>query len=329
MNKKFIFITIKIIVSGALIYWILTRVSLEEVFAAMANARTGVLVVAFLMYFVGYSITAIRWRLLLHAQGVEVPLFRLVQSFMVALFFNNFLPSTIGGDAVRVYDSWRFSGSKTRAVAVVFTDRVFGMLALMLIATLAAMVSEDVVKLAPNLQLWLGLILAGLVAVVGAIFFTDKLSHLLLKGLDNAPVGLLRKLGDKLTDVIQAFHGRHDVASKALGLSILLQVNVIIHFFLIGYALQLSVPVLAFFVIIPIAIVIMMLPVTINGIGLRESVFVFLLGAYGVSQADAVAFAWISFGFVILQGVVGGVVYALRNESSSQKDSKMKSTSYK
>jgi len=239
---------------------------------------------------------------------------------MVALFFNNFLPSTVGGDAMRVYDSWRFGGSKTRAVAVVFTDRIFGMLALMVIATLAAMMSEDVAKIAPNLYWWLGLTLAGLMVVVGVIFFTDKLSRLLLKGLANAPVTILRKLGEKLTDVVQAFHGRHDVAVKALGLSILLQVNVIIHFYLIGYALQLSVPMLAFFVIIPIAIVIMMLPVTINGIGIRESVFVFFLGTYGVAQVDAVAFAWISFGFVITQGVVGGIVYALRNESVSPKN---------
>ena len=77
-------------------------------------------------------------------------------------------------------------------------------------------------------------------------------------------------------------------------------------------ALEFPIPFNHFFLIIPLSIFIMMLPISINGIGIRESIFAFFFLSYGVSKPEAVAFAWLVYGITILQGVVGGIVYALR-----------------
>ena len=78
-----------------------------------------------------------RWRVLLRAQGYEAPLRHLSASYLVANFFNNFLPSNIGGDVVRVRDSSRLTGSTTTSVAIVAIDRILGFGALYVLALLA------------------------------------------------------------------------------------------------------------------------------------------------------------------------------------------------
>jgi hypothetical protein len=99
---------------------------------------------------------------------------------------------------------------------------------------------------------------------------------------------------------------------KALVLSMLLQVNVIIHYYLIALALGLSLPFYSFFLIIPLATVIMMVPISVNAIGIRENVFAFFFAPFGILVPQAVAFAWLAYGMVLIQGVLGGIVYGLR-----------------
>jgi len=307
--KRALVLPLKLAVSAGLIYVILRGVALEAVWRALGRADPWLLALAFAMFFLGYGITAWRWRILLAAQGVQAPLGYLVRSFMVAIFFNNFLPSTIGGDAVRVYDSWRAGGGKARAVAVVFTDRLFGMSALLLLAALALWWAPPAVAGLAGLRGFLALALLGVGGLLVAFFRGLGLPWLERWRRHPGPAG---RVLDRLAEAVAAFRGRRDVVAKALGLSLLLQANVILHYLLIGWALHLPVPWPAYFLIVPIAILTMMLPVSINGIGVREGVFVFLLGLYGVARPEALALAWIAFGFVLAQGVLGGVVYALR-----------------
>ena len=83
---------------------------------------------------------------------------------------------------------------------------------------------------------------------------------------------------------------------------------------IVASALGLSVSLMAFFLIVPIAIVVMMIPVSINGIGVREGLFVLLLGVHGVPQAESLAYAWIIYALLLLQGLIGGVVFAFRRD---------------
>ena len=110
------------------------------------------------------------------------------------------------------------------------------------------------------------------------------------------------------------FSGRRDLLVRAFGLSLLLQLNVIVHFIIVSRALGIDIPVLAMFTVIPLSIFVTMLPVSINGIGLREGVFVFFFSTYGIDAVEAIAFAWIALGFVMLQGVIGGILFAARGE---------------
>lgn len=308
-------VVLKVALSAGLIYWILRDADLESVWATIAGANRGLLTLAFMSYFVGYYLTANRWGLLLRAQGIIAPVFYLCKSFMVAVFFNNFLPSTVGGDAVRMFDSWRLGNSKTDAVTVIFVDRFIGMLALLAFALVGALLADGLSDLIPLLGVW---IVAGTVAAFALAFFIFFPPQSLLDHLSERPIPLPRKLQGIVSKIINAvalFRGRYDALLPAAGLSLLLQANVVLHYFLVSEALGLSVPFYSFFVIVPIAIFIMMVPISINGIGVRESVFAFFLAAYGVGQSEAVAFAWTIYGLILLQGVLGGLVFAFRRWS--------------
>jgi len=231
---------------------------------------------------------------------------------MVSFFFSSFLPSTIGGDTVRAYDAWRVGKSKTGAVAVVLVDRFLGIVALMLfvMATLPA-----AKKLSANLPfLYPGAVLgtALMLLIVWIIFFPSPFKSVLTARIRSPLPRKLQDLLDTIINAFLAFQGHTYALVRAMTVSLFLQAFTVIHFYMIAKALDFPVSIHMFFLIIPLAIFIMMLPMSINAIGVRESVFVFFFANFGISNTEAIAFAWLVYGIVILNALLGGIVYALR-----------------
>ena len=314
MQKKTLFLLLKISLSVALILWITQDVALDSVFAVITDSSGSLLILAFSLFFIGYVIAAFRWRTLIRVQDGDAPIFFLVRSFMVALFFNNFLPSTVGGDVVRMYDSWRLGNSKTDAVTVVLVDRFLGVIVLFCFALLALVFDETVAGEVPFITAW---VTAGLAGMGIATWLFLKIPVSTMQRLSFAKNGVMARVGGILEKVHRSFQAYRQAPSailRALGLSVLLQVNVVVHFILVARAVGIDVPVESMFLIIPVAVFIMMVPISINAIGVREAVFVFLFSLYGVQSVEALAFAWIAYSFTLLQGVLGGLVFALRRE---------------
>jgi len=141
-------------ISGGLMYWILQGTDLREIIYSIQAAHLPLLVAAFSLSFLGYFISVNRWRILLKAQGISARVYYLIKSFMVSTFFNNLLPSTIGGDVIRVYDTWRLGVPKGSALAVILVDRFLGLLALMLVAVLGFFASNSFAGEIPFLSVW-------------------------------------------------------------------------------------------------------------------------------------------------------------------------------
>jgi uncharacterized protein (TIRG00374 family) len=235
----------------------------------------------------------------------------LICSLLVGHFFNNLLPSTIGGDAFRVYDIARYSKKNMQSVIAVVTERMMGTLALATIALLAVIFGFWVVKGVYAFN-WL---VSGffLIILISFLIFTNQ------NFVDNV-TQVFRKL--KLNKISKKIREAYDVynfmKSKRNALwvvfiiSVILQINVVIHYYFISISLNLGISILYFFIIIPIVLIVLLLPISINGIGVREGSYVFLMALVGVPGQKAIAFSWLAFGLIVLIGVVGGVVFALR-----------------
>ena len=308
---------LKLTISIGLVGWIIQDVDFGDIGEIFAQADVDLLVLAFSLFFIGYFLTAVRWRLLMSTHGLKPPLLVLVQSFMVGIFFNNILPSTIGGDLSRMYDAWRIARDKTMAVSVVLVDRFLGVLALILWAVLAVLISQEIRAL-PAVYVPV-IIVFVLATVLVAILFgrprdsVDKANAWLRRVLERGPAYIARSV-IKVLDAVDPYYQHNKVLLRALSVSLVLQFNVIIHFWLIARALDMEISILAMCVVIPCSLMIMMLPISVNAIGVREVTFVYFLSLFGISGEKALVFAWIAFVFVLLQGLLGGVVFALRRK---------------
>src|SRR4029079_8680305 len=160
----------------------------------------------------GYFVSVRRWRLLIRSQGGDAPLPFLVRSFLVGVFFNNFLPSTIGGDTVRVLDTARTGVGRAKAVAIVFVDRFVGLLALMLFAVLG------VLKV-PSLYTWVIGGAAGLALIAVLVF------------------GLPRIVATRFS-----FQWPVSVLARAFAWSLLLQTLVVLNGYFLSRALHVPIP---------------------------------------------------------------------------------------
>src|SRR5215212_9073918 len=129
---------VKAIVSVGLLWVLFSRVDVGRLWSVARQASISWLAAALALYFLMVLASVVRWGVLLRAQHVRLPYSFLTQSFLVATFFNNFLPSNIGGDVVRITDTARAAGSKTLATTVVLIDRGIGLLGLALMAATGA-----------------------------------------------------------------------------------------------------------------------------------------------------------------------------------------------
>jgi hypothetical protein len=301
----------KAVVSIALIWYLLSTTEFSAVFASLTSASPFWLLLSFVTLFLGKIITSYRWQVLLKAQDIDIPLRFLIGSVFVGQFFNSFLPTTIGGDAMRAYDTASMSKDSTKSVVSVFADRLIGVFALALLALLALVLGftsgQDVSFYVLPVLLLFFLCSFGIL-----LLFNERLLAFLGKLL-----GLLRlnKVANKLEEAYQSINilkKEPGVLVLAFLASLVLQINVIFFYYFIGVSLDLGVSFLYFAMIVPVALVVLLVPFSINGIGIREGIFVYLLTGLGVQTKDAIALSWISFGLILTQGIIGGIIFALR-----------------
>ena len=252
---------------------------------------------------------------ILKAQNINSTIYFLVKSYMVSTFFNNFMPSIIGGDTIRAYDSWRLGRNKVGAILVVSTDRILGILALMLFALGAILVSNKTATNFPSHYMWIPLVTIGTVILLYVLL----LSNWKIDRKFKFPFfGKLNKVIEQIKNVFLSFRDRKDTLLIGFILSMLLQTNVIIHYYLIAKSLDFSISLMNFFVIIPLALFVMMIPISVNAIGVRENIFVFFFTPFGITESEAIAFAWLAYGIIVFHGVIGGVVFAIRKRIDSE-----------
>lgn len=307
---------LKAVVSLGLIAWIISGANLKEVAASVRGVSLPWLGLAVTLQLLGPAIISLRWKGLLAAKGVCPSWMYLYKSTLVSGFFRQFLPSIVGGDAIRGVDAWKAGAGKGLAVTSLVVDRLLGLVALALFAVVALMFSSsDLIERIPGVRLWALLGLLGTLTMTVVLFapvsWTQGPVQVVLGKL---PGFLSRKLG-KMWGALTVYSGHHAALGRAFGLSLLLQANVVTFYWAISQSLGLSIGYEHFYVIVPIAIFVMMAPISINGIGLREGVFTFLLAeVFLTTRSEALALAWIEYGIFLGFGLLGGVIYALRRQ---------------
>jgi len=247
------------------------------------------LLAALLIYALNVIAATWRWRLLLGAQRVRVGARSLLGSYLVAGFFNNFLPSNIGGDVIRIGDTARAAGSKTLATTVILVDRGLGLMALVLVAAVGATAAGNLHQqaAAPIWPSWLwALFLVGAAASAPAVFAPDGFGRLLQPLTVFHPEWVGDRI-DKLTGALARFRDQPSALLGCFGGAVFVQTTMVVFYFAVSYALHLNVALSDLAVVVPVSFVVQMLPVSVGGFGVREATFSFYFTRIGHSLASA------------------------------------------
>jgi uncharacterized membrane protein YbhN (UPF0104 family) len=278
---------LRLLGSAALVAVLAWWIDWGKAAAAVGRANGWLWLAGLGVYLLAQAASALRWRLLARAQGFGGSYGRYLAYYFIGMFFNLLLPTSVGGDVVRTWHLARREGDalpkeRRRAAAFlsVFGDRANGLLALVAVAGVAALCCPAA------LPAWVGWTVAGLVA--GAAV-----------GLASLPwLGRLGSLHPRLRVVadaaaVYARNPRTLLAATALSLGV--QAASAVLAWLMGAALGLPVPPAYYGVVAPLTALLALLPISVNGVGLREAAAVLLLAPLGVGPAEAVTFSVLTF----------------------------------
>jgi uncharacterized membrane protein YbhN (UPF0104 family) len=303
--------TAKLAISAAILIWLFGKTDLSDVWRRARHADALWVVAALGLYGLMILISAWRWRLLLEAQGAPGPMRRLTGSWLVATFFNNFLPSNIGGDVIRVADSVQLTRSRTAAATVVLVDRAIGLAALLVVAAAGTwLAARNGIPVPASNYVWiaaLGAVLAGLPTLVwpqvlGRVLSPLAALHPELVGTRvDRFVGTVERLGADPARLWQAIVG-----------ALVVQVVLVAYHLAIAHAIGTPLAWDLGLVIVPVSLVMQMAPVSVNGFGVREAVFSYFFARLGLPADAALALSLMSAALIMLFSLSGGLVFLVR-----------------
>ena len=261
---------------------------------------------------VGHSLLLVvsgwRWRRLLVTQNVHASTWQLTLSCLVANFFNNFLPSNIGGDVVRIADTATLTGSRTVATAVVLLDRVLGLIALFAVAATGSLLLRH--ALPGTGYLWILLVLAAVSAAI--VLAQPALVPRLLQPLTRVRKDWVSERLDRLEAMLARVGGHRLHVAQAFAGALVVQLLVVLFYVCVAQGLHIDLPLRDALVIVPVSLVIQLAPVSINGFGVREAVFSYLFVRLGHAVDAGLALSIAGAALLILASLPGGLLFLTR-----------------
>jgi uncharacterized protein (TIRG00374 family) len=306
-------LALRLLVSALLLGYLLKISAFTGIAAAFERMQPAYLLGFCLLYYFAVGIQALRWKILLREWGIESRVPALFRRIMVGLFLNNFLPGSIGGDLYRVYAGGREAGRVEAVAATIFYERVFGYGSLVTLGLAMLLARADP---AGDWPFWLLLVgaLAGLLTLV-ALAAVPAFERFAARLGERLP--LARRL--RLQDWLNSFRFKVRLPAALAGIvviSYLIQFADVSSFRLVAAAMQLQVKYTDLLLFVPLLYLAVILPVSVNGIGVREAVFVAFAAIWGVSRPDAVAYSLTVFALGLACSLAGGVLYWLERPAA-------------
>jgi uncharacterized membrane protein YbhN (UPF0104 family) len=258
----------------------------------LARERLAFFAAAVGLFVAGQMMSSYRWQLLARISGLGGPWRDYLTYYFIGMFTNLFVPGLIGGDAARALYLGRHHQRIGEAVASVMADRGLGLLTLFWFAAACAI-------LVTGVQLPRGVI--GTTIAVGLLTLLGFLATPIVARL----AGYLPARLARMVDLATPYLRRPVALVPAIVLSLILQASLAVCQYLLARGLGLNVPLAAFMLCVPIANVFASLPITLNGLGVRETAYLVLFSLVGIGKADAIALSLLYFAATMLGGLTG------------------------
>jgi uncharacterized protein (TIRG00374 family) len=293
---------IKILVSIGLLALIAYHVDIHAVLGVIAHSRPWLLLPALLIQLCSFLLAAFRWSLIMHSLDFEAPLPFYVRSYLKGTFFNQALPTSIGGDALRVLEAGRLGRGKREAFYGVFIDRIVGLLGLIVLNLAAIAYHPLLLQSRPAIHyVIVGVALLG-IAGVFVLAFLGKL-HVLSR---NRITRLLFDLSNRL----RAVYHNLTAISIQLVLSVMIHLLAMLAIYFIGLAVGLDYSLMVYLVIVPPVILLTIVPISLAGWGVREGAMIGLFVLIGAQKPPVLSMS-VLYGLLLIVASMPGMYYFL------------------
>lgn len=309
--RRIVVLVLKVAVSTALLWFVLRGTDLASLWQRVRGMQVAWLLLALGTYGLMMMVGVWRWHGLLRAQHVEVGQRRLIESMWVSLFFNNFLPSNIGGDVIRIADTATAAGSKTLATTIVLVDRGLGLVALLVIATIGSVAALAGGIAVPGAG-WLWVVSGTAVLAIFPALVAPGVLNRLLRPLRALQHPWLDERAERFEQAFARFRARPSALLLAFLGALFVQAGIVVFYAFTARGLAIQLPVLLAAVLVPVSLVVQMAPISIGGFGVREAVFTFFFTRAGLSADAAVALSFVATGLILLQSLAGGLLFLTR-----------------
>jgi len=298
--------------------FVLWKADPSAVVEAAARADLQWIGLAILLVVADRALMAYRWIVLLAPirRIDRPPLGSLMRIFFTSTFAGTFLPASVGGDAVRAYALARLRVAPGVAVASVVMDRLLGVLSIVLVGIAGLLLAGSRDLWSTN-AIFLSLMAAAAVCAGGAmVVFSARVSHGAQALAERLPFARVRAVAGDLVTATRAYSGFRGELANVLAGSIAVQVLRVIQAYFLGRALGIDASADVYFTFIPLILLVMLLPVTINGLGTSQVAFVWFFSRIGVPQAEAFALSVLFVALGVVGNLPGGFLYAFSPRSS-------------
>ncbi len=285
---------LRLLVSVALLSWLGWQTDWQQVGTAFTHLRIELWLAAVGVLVLTQFVSSVRWQMLARPLGLERPLSQLVGFYFIGMYFNLLLPTSVGGDVVRAWYLDGQSGNRLNAFISVFLDRLCGLWILLLLACLGVLMSPL------ELPTWIPLFVWGCAGCAAAGLTAMPI---LTQHSDKAPW--------KFRQLLEAFKALPSWRAWVgpVLLSVFVQVANVVIVWLVGQALGAPVPFAYYWLLVPMVSLLTMLPISVNGMGVREGAMALLLAPLGVSGGIALTLAFLWFAVSATVSLLGGLVY--------------------
>jgi len=303
---------LKLTITSLAVGLLLLVTDISDVLSKIRRANGLVIAVSILSIWVAQAISSLRWQWILRADGANVPLGFLFISYMVGMFANALLPTSIGGDIVKTYDVYQRTKDISLSITSVFMERFSGLLVLLGLSW--AGVSIACRLWAPSLFWGWIIASAGACLLVLAMFKCGVIDRI-ISWAEKGMFARLARLVRKCAAIIAAYRNRKLLIFKLIIISIPVQLLTIVIYQMIGASLAIEIPFIYYLFGVPLIVILSLLPISLGGLGVREAAGVFVFGFAGLSPEAALSLSVLFTAVTYLASLLGAVFLILRKGS--------------
>ena len=298
---------LRILIAVGLTAYVVSQADPRAVLNAAASASWPWLTSALLLVLVDRALMAYRWMVLLCAlsPGTRPPFAAVLRIFFVSTFVGSFLPS-LAGDVYRAYSLSRLQVSGVESAASVIMDRALGVVSMVIVALVSLALAVEL-SAVPGV-LWIVTLGAAGCAAAAAVLYSESIAT----RVQESAMWMGPRIGTlagRLVEAVRRYTRHHAELTVVLLTSIAVQVVRVLQAYCLGVAIAIAAPVWAYFVFVPLIVLVMQVPISISGLGTSQLMFDVLFGRLGVSSPQAVALSILFVGLGVVGNLPGALLY--------------------